>query len=82
MDNQVHIMSTNAKYKGWEYPQDRNNLWIDEQGVTWYLLDCRYQFGDWIEQHSNKLWKVQGAYHRGRYWVHEKLMSLILMKGC
>lgn len=70
--------------KGWEYPQDRNtlcNIYKDEQGVDWYLLDCRYSFGDWIEQHSNKLWKVEGQYHRARYWVHEKLMSLILLKG-
>lgn len=68
--------------KGWDYPQDRNNLHTDEQGVKWFLLDCRYSFGDWIEQHSNKLWRMEGLPHRARYWVHEKLMSLILLKGC
>ena len=73
-------MASNTK--GWEYPQDvYRNLYIDEAGVTWHLLDCRYQFGDWIEQHSNKLWKVEGLPHRARYWVHEKLMGLILLKG-
>jgi len=71
------VMST----KGWDYPQDRNNLHTDEQGVKWFLLDCRYSFGDWIEQHSNKLWKMEGRPHRARYWVHEQLMSLILLKG-
>jgi len=74
------VMSTVKK--GWEYPQDvQCNVRKDEHGVDWYLLDCRYQFGDWIEQHDNELWKVHGAYHRARYWVHEKLMSLILLKG-
>lgn len=68
--------------KGWDYPQDRNNLYTDEQGVKWFLLDCRYSFGDWVEQHSNQLWKMEGRPHRARYWVHEKLMSLILLKGC
>jgi hypothetical protein len=69
--------------KGWEYPQDvYRNLYKDDAGVTWHLLDCKYSFGDWIEQHSNKLWKIEGQYHRGRYWVHEKLMGFILLKGC
>lgn len=73
-------MSTNTK--GWEYPQDvYRNVYTDEDGVTWHLLDCRYSFGDWIEQHSNKLWRVEGLPHRARYWVHEKLMGLILLKG-
>lgn len=68
--------------KGWEYPQDvYRNLYKDDDGVTWHLLDCKYSFGDWIEQHSNKLWKIEGQYHRGRYWVHEHLMGFILMKG-
>ncbi len=71
-----------SNLKGWEYPQDTHcNIRKDEHGVSWYLLDCRYQFGDWIEQHDNKLWKIEGAYHRARYWVHEQLMGLILMKG-
>lgn len=68
--------------KGWEYPQDGHcNVATDNEGVTWYLLDCRYAFGDWIEQHDNRLWRMQGQPHRARYWVHEKLMSLILLKG-
>ncbi len=75
------VLATNTK--GWQYPQDVPcNIYTDEQGTTWYLLDCRYQFGDWIETHDNKLWKIEGSYHRARYWVHEKLMSLILLKGC
>lgn len=72
-----------ANKRGWEYPQDGHcNVAIDNTGVTWYLLDCRYAFGDWIETHDNKLWRMQGQPHRARYWVHEKLMSLILLKGC
>ena len=67
--------------KDWHYPQDRSNIYTDDNSVTWYLLDCRYQFGDWIEKHDNQLWKVEGPYHRARYWVHEKLMAYILMKG-
>lgn len=75
------VLASNTK--GWEYPQDTHcNLMKDDTGADWYLLDCRYAFGDWIEQHDSKLWKIHGAYHRGRYWVHEKLMSLILLKGC
>lgn len=74
------VASTNTK--GWEYPQDvYRNVYTDDSGVVWHLLDCRYQFGDWIEQHSNKLWRAEGLQHRARYWVHEKLMSLILLKG-
>lgn len=68
--------------KGWKHPTDHKPIsYVDEQGVTWHRLDCRYQFGDWIEQHDNKLWKVDGPYHRAHYWVHEKLFGLILLKG-
>lgn len=75
------VLASNTK--GWEYPQDtRNNIAIDNEGVKWYLLDCRYAFGDWIEKHDNRLWRMQGRPHQARYWVHEKLMGLILMKGC
>lgn len=75
-------MVTSTNTKGWEYPQDvYRNVYTDDAGVVWHLLDCRYSFGDWIEQHSNKLWRMEGLPHRARYWVHEKLMSLILLKG-
>jgi hypothetical protein len=68
--------------RGWEYPQDvQRNIYTDDAGVTWHLLDCRYAFGDWIEQHSNKLWRMEGLPHRARYWVHEKLMGFILLRG-
>ncbi len=71
-----------TEYKGWDWPKDgRTVSYKAEDGYTWYRLDCRYQFGDWIEQHSNRLWKVHGQYHRGQYWVHEKLFGLILLKG-
>ena len=74
------VLSTTKK--GWEWPNDfQQNKILDELGITWYRLDCRYQFGAWIETNDNKLWKIHGAYHRAQYWVHEKLFGLILLKG-
>lgn len=68
--------------KGWDYPTDNNAVsFVDDVGYTWYRINCKYQFGDWIETHSNKLWKVDGPYHMASYWVHEKLFGLILLKG-
>lgn len=79
----MNLMVLASNTKGWEYPQDvACNVMNDDTGAKWYLLDCRYAFGDWIEQHDQQLWRVHGSYHYGRYWVHEKLMSLILLKGC
>lgn len=73
------VRATNTR--GWAYPEDTHSVAIDNTGVTWYLLDCRYAFGDWIETQDTKLWRVEGAYHHCRYWVDEKLMSLILLRG-
>ena len=40
--------------KGWEWPKDNQPVnYVDELGITWYRLNCRYQFGDWIETHDN-----------------------------
>ena len=46
-------------------------------GELWYLLDCRYTYGDWIETHSPNLWQVHGQPHHAEYWVNERLMTLI-----
>lgn len=74
------VLSTNKK--GWDYPNDNHAVsYVDEQGFVWYRLDCRYAFGNWIEQQDAKLWKVYGAYHRAQYWVHERLYGWILLKG-
>lgn len=74
------VLSTNRK--AWKYPEDNYAVsYVDNVGITWYRLECRYQFGDWIETHDNKLWKIHGEYHRAQYWVHEKLFGLILLKG-
>lgn len=74
------VMSTVTK--GWKWPTDHQPVdYVDEQGITWYRLDCRYQFGDWIETHDNKLWRCADPYHMAHYWVHEKLYGWILLKG-
>lgn len=75
-------MVANALKKGWIYPNDNHPVsYTDENGVMWYRLDCRYQFGEWIETHDNKLWKIHGQYHQAQYWVHEKLFGWMLLKG-
>jgi hypothetical protein len=75
-------MTTETDRKGWDWPKDGNGVsYKDSSGYTWYRLTCKYQFGDWIEQHSNRLWAIHGQYHQGQYWVHEKLFGLILIKG-
>ena len=74
------VMSTVKK--GWEWPNDNHLVkYVDTLGITWYRLDCRYQFGDWIETHDQKLWQMAGLPHQARYWVHEKLFGIILLKG-
>mgnify|MGYP006985672458 FL=1 len=50
-------------------------------GVLWYNLDCRYQFGDWIERQDPTLWQVLGERHRAHYAVSEQLMTVILLRG-
>ena len=68
--------------KGWKYPSDNHSVsYVDEFSETWYRLDCRYQFGDWIEKQDAALWKVINPYHMAQYWVHEKLFGLILLRG-
>lgn len=68
--------------RDWERPGDHQvTRMVDEDGVEWHRLDCRYRFGDWIEQHDRALWKVHGRYHLGQYWVHEKLFGYILLRG-
>ena len=74
------VMSTVKK--GWEWPKDNQPVdYVDELGITWYRLNCRYQFGDWIETHDNKLWRCADPYHMAHYWVHERLYGWILLKG-
>lgn len=74
------VMST--VQKGWTWPKDNQPVdYVDELGITWYRLDCRYAFGDWIETQDRKLWKVNGMYHQAQYWVHERLYGWILLKS-
>lgn len=76
------VIKQKQLYKGWSYPTDNQPIsYVDGDGYTWYRLDCKYQFGDWIEQHSPKLWRCDNPYHMAHYWVHEKLFGLILLKG-
>lgn len=73
-------MTTEQIKSGWKLGPAWPNPIVDEHGVKWFLLDCRYSFGDWIESNDAQLWKVEGQYHHGRYWVHEALMTIILLK--
>lgn len=69
-------------YKGWRWPTDDQAVsYQDDAGWTWYRVDCSFGFGSWIEQHSNKLWKIDNPHDWPSYWVHEKLMGLMLLKG-
>ena len=53
----------------------------DENGVTWYRLNCSYWFGDWIEQTGSKdQWYAYGARHRAIYIVRDDFMSFIELK--
>jgi hypothetical protein len=55
--------------------------YVDNNGVKWHLLDCRYVFADWIEQQCHTLWALQGQRHLAQYWVHEQLYIFILLKA-
>lgn len=52
----------------------------DDDGATWYRLNCSYWFGDWIETQNKSLWKTYGGRHRAIYIVREDLMLLIKLK--
>lgn len=57
------------------------NDWLQrEDGQRWWCLDCRYEFGDWIETMPNYMWELAAARHRARYWVRDDLMTMCLLK--
>jgi hypothetical protein len=51
-----------------------------EDGKRWFILNCSYWFGDWIEEQDESLWEAYGASHRAMYLVREELYAIILLR--
>ena len=51
-----------------------------EGGKRWFILNCSYWFGDWIEEQDESLWEAYGASHRAIYHVREELYAIILLR--
>lgn len=45
-----------------------------------WIVDCTYDIGDWIESNDASEWKIQGQYHQGKYWVSEQLLTMLAIK--
>lgn len=52
----------------------------EDDGFTWYRLNCSYRFGDWIETQDTTTWRAYGGRHRAIYIVRGDLMTLIKLK--
>ena len=45
----------------------------------YYMVDCDYTIGDWIESQDKDLWVMYGSRHQSIYWVNEKLLTILII---
>ena len=45
-----------------------------------WMVDCSYDIGDWIESNNTSEWEIQGQYQQSKYWVSEQLLMILAIK--
>lgn len=66
--------------KKWQILKDYKPVQMPGTYDMYYLVDCDYTIGDWIETQEKILWQQYGSRHQSIYWVNEKVLTLIMLK--
>jgi len=46
----------------------------------YWLIDCDYTIGVWIETSDKHYWRSPVGHHLGIYWVNEQLLTIIALQ--
>lgn len=57
----------------------RQGATLREDGKIFWLVDCTFDIGRWIEIHDKAEWEVSGPYYRSKYLISEELILLLAL---